>query len=74
MNYRWINDARVPRQHWLVVNGKSIGLVYEINPTSFSVYGENPSKNPYARVFLGVMPTLEEAQDFLVTITASQQL
>jgi len=74
MNYRWIADARIPRQHWLVVNGKSVGLVYEVKPDAVSVYGENPSKNPYAREFLGVMPTLEEAQDFLVTITASRQL
>jgi len=41
---------------------------------AYSVYGEDFSKNPFAREYLGVFPTLEEAKDFLVTITASQNI
>jgi hypothetical protein len=69
MKYIWINDPRTPRQHWLHMNTashpKAVGLVYEVQPNAFSVYG-------VARKYLGVMPTLEEAKDMLVTITASQ--
>lgn len=78
MKHQWTTDARTPRQHWLyageVGNKRTVGLVYEVNPTAFSVYGEAYEKNTFARRFLGVMPTLEEAKDLLVTITASQQL
>lgn len=78
MNYQWANDARTPRQHWLhlgtAAKPKAVGLVYEVQPDAFSVYGEDYEKNPYARKFLGVMPTLEEAKDMLVTITASQNI
>lgn len=78
MNYHWTTDARTPRQHWLyageVGDKRSIGLVYEVRPDAFSVYGEDFQRNPFARQFLGVMPTLEEAKDLLVTITASQNI
>lgn len=79
MTYRWTTDARTTRQHWLYsapphTVSKAVGLVYELNPESFSVYGEDSEKNPYARVFLGIMPTLDEAKDLLVTITASQKI
>lgn len=77
MNYHWRNDARTPRQHWLyagAVGGKRpIGLVYEVRPDAFTVYGDDYGKNPFARQFMGEMPTLEEAKDLLVTITASQR-
>lgn len=73
MTYEWYKD-NVQRQHWLWADNKTVGLVYEVNPTSFSVYGEDYAKNPYARVFLGIMPTLEEAKDLLLTITASQNI
>ena len=78
MNYHWTTDARTPRQHWLyldaVGSARTLGLVYEVQPDAYSVYGESFEKNPFARKFLGVMPTLEEAKDMLVTITASQNI
>jgi hypothetical protein len=78
MNYHWRNDARTPRQHWLYIgevgSKRTAGLVYEVKPDAYSVYGEDFGKNPFARVFLGVMPTFEEAKHLLVTVTASQQL
>jgi hypothetical protein len=48
--------------------------VYEVQPDAYSVYGEDFEKNSFARKHLGVMPTLDEAKDMLVTITASQNL
>lgn len=80
MNYHWTwtTAIRNRRQHWLHVNEsgrkRTAGLVYEVSPEAFSVYGEGYERNAYARTFLGVMPTLEEAKDFLVTITASQNI
>lgn len=79
MTYEWHHAPTNRRQHWLYAApphtvSKAIGLVYEVNPESFSVYGEDYAKNPYARVFLGIMPTLEEAKDLLVTVTASQKI
>jgi hypothetical protein len=75
MNYHWTTDARTPRQHWLYADKQTRGLVYELRPgNAYSVYGEDYQKNPFARVFLGVFPTLGEAKDFLVTITASQNI
>jgi hypothetical protein len=79
MNYYWRNDARTPRQHWLHAGStkgisRQVGLVYEVRPDAFSVYGEGFQRNPFARQFLGVMPTLEEAKDMLLTITASQNI
>lgn len=77
MNYHWKTDARTPRQHWLHTTASltTVGLVYEVRPgAAYSVYGESFEKNPYARVFLGMMPTLDEAKDMLLTITASQNI
>lgn len=75
MNYHWRNDARTPRQHWLHTTGHTaVGLVYEVRPDAFTVYGEGFSRNPFARQFMGEMPTLEEAKDLLVTLTASQNI
>lgn len=76
MNYHWKTDARTPRQHWLYTSASitTVGLVYEVRPDAFSVYGEDFERNAYARTFLGVMPTLEEAKDMLLTITASQNI
>jgi hypothetical protein len=78
MNYHWTTDARTPRQHWLYIgevgSKRTAGLVYEVQPDAYSVYGEDFEKNSFARKHLGVMPTLDEAKDMLVTITASQNL
>lgn len=74
MKYLWRHDLTNRRQHWLHGDNitKVFGLVYEVNPNAFSVYGEGFQRNPFAREFLGVLPTLEEAKDLLVTVTASQ--
>lgn len=72
MSYEWIVNSRQPRQHWLYYGTEIRGLVYKLKPNAFSVYGEGFQRNPFAREFLGVLPTLEEAKDLLVTVTASQ--
>ena len=72
--YEWFQDLNSPRQHWLYADKQTRGLVYEVQPNAFSVYGESFQKNPFAREYLGVFPTLGEAKDFLVTITASQNI
>jgi hypothetical protein len=71
--YEWFQDLNSPRQHWLYADKQTRGLVYEVQPDAYSVYGEDFAKNPFARKFLGVMPTLHEAKDLLLTITASQK-
>lgn len=71
-DYYWRHDSYSPRQHWLYLDNVPVGLVYEVNPTSFSVYGEDFGRNAFARMFLGVMPTLDEAKDMLVTLTHSR--
>lgn len=74
MNYEWVHNSRQPRQHWLYAGTSIVGLIYKVNPTTFTVYGEDYQRNPFAREFLGEMPTLDEAKDLLVTVTASQNL
>ena len=78
MKHHWSNSVGYSRQHWLHLNTaakpKALGLVYEVNPSEFDVYGEDYGRNPFSRVFLGTMPTLDEAKDMLLTITASQNI
>lgn len=74
MKYEWINNSRQPGQHWLYAGTSIVGLVYKVKPTAYRVYGEDFQRNPFARVFLGERPTLDEAKDLLVTVTASQNL
>ena len=80
MTYHWTNAVGYSRQHWLHTHleaGKisiAHGLVYEVTPSEFDVYGEDYGRTPFSRVFLGTMPTLDEAKDMLLTITASQNI
>lgn len=76
MNYTWHADRTNSRQHWLYTTQQptAVGLIYKLKPDAYSVYSEGFHKNPFAREFVGVMPTLEEAKDLLLTITASQNI
>jgi hypothetical protein len=47
------------------------GLVYELDSGVFSVFRETHA-GPYAREFLCMMPTLDEAKEFLQTIVGAQ--
>lgn len=72
--HAWHADRTNSRQHWLYTNQRptAVGLVYMLKPDAYSVYIEGYYKNPFAREFMGVMPTLDEAKDLLLTLTASQ--
>jgi len=59
--------------YWASVEGRSVGMVYEVGPHRYQVYLSTYGQ-PYARKHLCDMPTLAEAQALLTTITASQQL
>lgn len=78
MNTNWRNTPG-SKQHWLYrgrsFNGRILGMVYEVNPTAFTVYKENrpASWDINSREFLAEMPTLEEAKDLLMTVVGSQR-
>lgn len=65
------------RQHWLyggTYGGTILGMVYEVNPTAFTVYREyiRPAWTAGNREFIAEMPTLDEAKGLLMTIVGSQ--
>ena len=81
MNTRWRNTPG-SKQHWLYrgsglsgFSGRILGMVYEVNPTSFSVYKEKTPASWEAnnREFLAEMHTLDEAKDLLMTVVGSQR-
>lgn len=67
-------------QHWLYKGSsvgppsRTLGMIYEVNPTAFTVYRELPQAawDINRREFLAEMPTLGEAKDLLMTIVGSQ--
>lgn len=64
---RWESQGR---QHWLI-DGYHKGMVYEVNPESYSVYLET-NAGPYTREFVCTMPTLDEAKDLLQTLAGAE--
>ena len=73
------------KQHWLyggTYGSIILGMVYEVNPTAFTVYREYirrpawnvslPAWKVSRREFIAEMPTLDEAKDLLMTIVGSQ--
>lgn len=65
------------KQHWLyrgTYGGPILGMVYEVNPTAFTVYKERPtpSWDVSHREFIAEMPTLDDAKGLLMTIVGSQ--
>jgi hypothetical protein len=80
MNTNWRNTPG-SKQHWLYrgtaysgFRGRILGMVYEVNPTAFTVYKEKipASWEAANREFLAEMPTLDEAKDLLMTVVGSQ--
>lgn len=72
----WTNTPG-SKQHWLyrgTVGSRTLGMVYEVNPTAFTVYRELPASSwdVNRREFLAEMPTLDEAKDLLMTVVGSQ--
>jgi len=78
MKTTW-HHAPGSKQHWLYAGSsrgasRVLGMVYEVNPTAFTVYREN-HPNPTTwnnREFLTEMPTLDEAKDLLLTVVNSR--
>jgi hypothetical protein len=79
MKTTW-HHAPGSRQHWLYkgtsVGGVSriLGMIYEVNPTAFTVYKEN---RPHTwetarREFIAQVESLEEAQGLLLTLVNSR--
>jgi hypothetical protein len=79
MKHTWHNTPG-SRQHWLykgsgISNASRIlGMIYEVNPTAFTVYKENrPAAWQQAnREFIAQVETLEEAQGLLLTLVNSR--
>jgi hypothetical protein len=74
MKYLWKREHDSPRQHWLYRDThriENLGLVYEVNPTSFSVYIKEDD-GMLARRWVAEMPTLDEAKNLLLTLVGSQ--
>ena len=67
------------KQHWLY-KGSSIGasavlgMIYEVNPTAFTVYKENKKATwqQANREFITQVESLEEAQGLLLTLVNSR--
>lgn len=75
MNYLWKREHGSPRQHWLYRDThriENLGLVYEVNPTSFSVYINEDDGLLLARRWVAEMPTLDEAKNLLMTLVGSR--
>ena len=78
MTHTWQHSTG-SRQHWLY-GGSSIGasrvlgMVYEVNPTAFTVYKEMPQQtwDVARREFIAQVETLEEAQGLLLTLVNSR--
>jgi hypothetical protein len=77
MTHTWHN-APGSKQHWLY-KGTSIGasavlgMIYEVNPTAFTVYKENrPAWDIPRREFVTLVESLEEAQGLLLTLVNSR--
>jgi hypothetical protein len=79
MTHTWQHSPG-SKQHWLyrgsgISNASRIlGMVYEVNPTAFTVYKEVPHQTwqQAQREFITQVETLEEAQGLLLTLVNSR--
>jgi hypothetical protein len=79
MTHTWQHSTG-SRQHWLyrgsgISNASRIlGMIYEVNPTAFTVYKEVPHQTwqQAQREFITQVETLEEAQGLLLTLVNSR--
>lgn len=68
------HNAPNSRHHWLVRGGLAVGMVYQVNPTAFTVYQEYPRNlgQIQTRESVTQVPTLDEAKGLLMTLVGSQ--
>jgi hypothetical protein len=79
MTHTWQHSPG-SKQHWLyrgsgISNASRIlGMVYEVNPTAFTVYKENKKATwqQANREFITQVESLEEAQGLLLTLVNSR--
>ena len=78
MTHTWQHSPG-SRQHWLyggtsIGASRVLGMVYEVNPTAFTVYRENyPDTARWnTREFVTQVESLEEAQGLLLTLVNSR--
>jgi len=79
MTHTWQHSPG-SKQHWLyrgsgISNASRVlGMVYEVNPTAFTVYKEVPHQTwqQAQREFITQVETLEEAQGLLLTLVNSR--
>ena len=68
------------KQHWLYRGSgissasRVLGMIYEVNPTAFTVYKENRPETwqQASREFITQVESLEEAQGLLLTLVNSR--
>ena len=79
MTHTWHNTPG-SRQHWLyrgsgvISLSRIVGMIYEVNPTAFTVYKENKKAawQQANREFITQVESLEEAQGLLLTLVNSR--
>jgi len=79
MTHTWQHSPG-SRQHWLYRGSgvsslsRIVGMIYEVNPTAFTVYKEYPQQtwDVARREFIAQVETLEEAQGLLLTLVNSR--
>ena len=79
MTHTWQHSPG-SKQHWLYrgsgisTASRVLGMIYEANPTAFTVYKEMPQDtwNIPRREFITQVETLEEAQGLLLTLVSSR--
>jgi hypothetical protein len=79
MTHTWQHSTG-SRQHWLYRGSgvssapRILGMIYEVNPTAFTVYKETKKWNwsIAKREFIAQVETLEEAQGLLLTLVNSR--
>jgi hypothetical protein len=79
MTHIWHNTPG-SKQHWLyrgsgvISLSRIVGMIYEVNPTAFTVYKENKTAawDIPRREFIAQVESLEEAQGLLLTLVNSR--
>jgi hypothetical protein len=79
MTHTWQHSPG-SRQHWLyrgsgvISLSRIVGMIYEVNPTAFTVYEEMPQQtwDIPRREFIAQVESLEEAQGLLLTLVNSR--
>ena len=65
----WLHTQyKNPRLHYLYRGNNCLGMVSRVKDDAYGVYQTSPLGSSSAHTFLCIMPTLDEAKDFLKTM------